>query len=44
MGIARAIRKEAAEKADIAIEILTESAEVKAEKQKDPIAPPCRCS
>jgi hypothetical protein len=44
IGIARAIRKEAAEKAEITIGIPTESAEVKAEKQKDPIAPPCRCS
>ena len=44
MGIARAIRKEAAEKADITIGRLADPTEVKAEKQDDSSSLPCRCS
>ena len=44
MGIARAIRKEAAEKADITIGRLAEPTEVKAENQNDSSSAPCRCS
>ena len=44
MGIARAIRKEAAEKADITIGRLAEPTEAKADKQDDSSSPPCRCS
>jgi AhpD family alkylhydroperoxidase len=43
IGIARAIRKKAAEKADMTIGMLTESTEVRTENQSDVIAPPCRC-
>ena len=46
MGLARAIRKEAAEKADIRIGSLSEPAgkREKAEKQKGSALPPCSCS
>ena len=47
IGIARAIRKSAAEKADIRIESLIEPNEVKAEytsKQKGSAQPPCGCN
>ena len=44
IGIAGAIRKEAAEKADITIGRLVESTEVKAENPNDFSSPPCRCS
>lgn len=43
IGIARAIRKEAAEKADMTIGMLPKSTEVEVEKQNDSIAPPCHC-
>lgn len=44
MGIAQGLRKEAAEKADMTIGMLTSSSEVKAEKQNDSVRLPCRCS
>ena len=47
IGIARAIRKEAAEKADIRVGSLIESTNAtaeKAEKQKESVPPPCGCS
>jgi AhpD family alkylhydroperoxidase len=44
MGIARSIRKSAAEKADSRIGILIEPTQVVVEKQKESIQPPCSCN
>jgi len=47
MGIARAIRKEAAEKVDVRIRSLIEQIQGKAEnaeRQKESVPPPCGCS
>lgn len=44
IGIARSIRKAAAEKADVRIGILIEPTQVVVEKQKESIQSPCGCS
>jgi alkylhydroperoxidase/carboxymuconolactone decarboxylase family protein YurZ len=44
MGLARAIRKEAAEEADIRVGSPIEPTRVKVEKQQESILPPCSCS
>jgi hypothetical protein len=44
IGIARSIRKSAAQKADSRIGILIEPTQVVVEKQEESIQPPCSCS
>ena len=44
IGIARSIRKSAAEKADVRIESLIEPTQVVVEKQEESIQLPCGCS